>query len=169
MGDVFKEQIVKRKPNSKDSLKRAGIIAAVVLVFFVSMAIVGQFALPITLVAGFGAAYLMSFLRVEYEYIFTNGEIDIDIIYNRSRRKRVFSSHVNKFEVMAHVEDTVHVGEFHRAQETKDYSSGEITPNSYMFLVSYNSKYLKVIFEPNEVLLKAISSAIPRSRLHLKK
>ena len=115
-----------------------------------------------------GGFYLNSFLKIEYEYVFTNGELDIDIIYNRSRRKRIFSSHVNKFEIMAHVEDMNHAGEFHRAQETKDYSSGKVGPDSYAFLINYNSKYTKFIIEPNEKMMAAIKGSISRSKLHIK-
>ena len=169
MGDVFKEQIVKRKPTSMDSLKRVGLVVAVIVVFFLGMMFIPQFAPILTLVAGFGAFFLNGFLKVEYEYIYTNGELDIDVIYNRSRRKRVFSSHVSKFDIMAHVEDMTHTGAFHGAQETKDYSSGVVTENTYAFLVSYNSKRVKVIIEPNEKMTDAIKGSVSRSKLHLKK
>jgi hypothetical protein len=70
---------------------------------------------------------------------------------------------------MAHVEDMTHVGSFSNAQETLNFSSGEVGPNTYAFLVSQGGKTKKVIFEPNERLLKAISGSMSRSRLHLKR
>jgi len=169
MGDIFKEQIVKRKQTGMDSLKRVGLVIAVIIIFFVAMMLVPQIAPILTLIAGFGAFFLNGFLKVEYEYIFTNGELDIDAIYNRSRRKRVFSSHVNKFDIMAHIEDMTHAGSFHGAQETKNFSSGVISENTYAFLVNYNSKRIKVIIEPNEKMMDAIKGSISRSKLHLKK
>ena len=170
MGDVFNEQLVKRKETNMDRLKRVGLILAVITLVFVTLITpAARFVAVVMLAAGFGAYYLMSFLRVEYEYVFTNGELDIDIIYNRSRRKRVFSSRINQFEIMAHIEDMNHAGSFYAAQETRDYSSGETGENTYAFLVNINGKPTKVIIEPNERMMRAITGAISRSKLHLKK
>jgi len=168
-GDVFKEQIVARKQTSKDTAIRVCLVVVVVLVFLITMAMLGALGMIITIAVGFGAFYLMSFLRVEYEYIFTNGELDIDIIYNRARRKRVFSGQVKNFEIMAHVEDTVHLGSFSSAQETRDYSSGSVRENTYAFLAIAKGKRLKVIIEPNEKMMDAISRSISRSKLHLRR
>ena len=168
MGDVFKEQIVKRKPTFKDTLIRVCLIVLVVLIFFVMIMILGEFAVIITAAAGFGAYYLMSFLNVEYEYVFTNGELDIDTIYNKSRRKRMFSAKVNDFELMAHVEDNNHAAAFGTVQDTRDYSSGVHGPDTYMCLLNYKGKKTKLIFEPNEKMLKAIAGSITRRKLHLR-
>ncbi|MCL2286971.1 MAG: DUF6106 family protein [Firmicutes bacterium] len=170
ISDVFKEQIVKKKETTMDRMKRIGLILAVIIIFFVVLATpAAQFVAIIVAAAGFGAFYLMNFLRVEYEYIFTNGELDIDIIYNRSRRKRLFSSHVNKIEIMAHVEDMNHAGSFSGAQEICNYSSGENGPDTYAFLINQGGKMKKVIIEPNEKMLKAISGSMSRTKLHLKR
>jgi len=168
-GDIFKEQIVARKQTNKDLAIRICLVVVVALVFLVTITILNALGIIITIAVGFGAFYLMSFLRVEYEYIFTNGELDIDAIYNRSRRKRVFSAYVKNFELMAHVEDMVHTGSFSSAQETRDYSSGDIKENTYAFLINTSGKRLKVIIEPNEKMMDAISKAIPRSKLHLRR
>ena len=168
MNGIFKEQIVKRKPSAKDSFIRVGLILAVFLVTLIAFGLIPGFAPFIVLVAGFGAWFGMSFLKVEYEYAFTDGELDIDAIYNRSRRKRVFSARVNDFDIMAHVEDKVRMGEFQSAQETRDYSSGVVSDDTYAFLVNYKGKRTKIIIEPNEVMLKAIATVLTRRRLHIK-
>jgi hypothetical protein len=166
MGSVFKEQIVKRKPTFKDSIIRVLLVVAVTLIFFITLVTpLGGFAFIITVAAGFGAYLLMSFLNVEYEYAFTDGELDIDVIYNRSRRKRVFTGMVKEFEIMAHVEDKNRMGDFNNAQETRDYSSGVVTENTYAFLTMNKGKRTKVIIEPNEVMLKAFSTVLTPRKL----
>ena len=168
MGDVFKEQIVQRKQTAKDVAIRICLGILVVLIFFVSTAIgLAQFSVLVTAAAAFGAAYLMSFLKVEYEYIFTNGELDIDVIYNRSRRKRVFSANVKDFDIMSHVENKTHAGSFENFQDFRDYSSGEVTSSTYAFMINYNSKQTKILIEPNEKMLKAIGGTLSRSKLHM--
>jgi len=168
MGDVFKEQIVKRQQTGKDTLKRIGLFIAAILIFLIAQAIIPPIAVILGTAALLGAFFLGSFLKAEYEYVFTNGELDIDIIYNRSRRKRAFSCTMNKVEVMAHVEDKNHIGEFHRAQETRDYSSGVVGPDTYAFLINHGGKYLKIIIEPNEKMMAAIRGAVSRTKLHIK-
>ena len=168
MANVFKEQIVKRRPAMKDNLMRAGIIIAAAVISFLSVANIPGFGALLAMASLFGAWYLMSFLKVEYEYAFTDGELDIDIIFNQARRKRVFNIRVNDIEIMAHVDDKMHMGEFGGAQETRDYSSGARADNTYAFLVNHQGKRTKVIVEPNEVMLKAIATVLTRRRLHVK-
>ena len=169
MGDVFKEQIVKRKPTSKDSLFRVGIIVLVIIISLLSLAFLQTFAVIGIGAAAFGAAFLMRFLNIEYEYIFTNGELDIDVIYKQTSRKRLFTGNVKDFEIMAHVEDKNHAGAFGGAQETRDYSTGQVGPDSYAFLINKDGKRLKIIIEPNEKMLTAISGVMSRSKIHIKK
>lgn len=162
MSEVFKEQLVKHVPSGKDRIKKVGVVLAVILVTLICMAvpILRPFTIFVIAAACFGAYYLMTMLSIEYEYAFTNGELDIDIIYNKSRRKRVFNGDVKNFEVMAHVTDTAHTRDFSTATETKDYSSGVTGPNTYAFLASYKGKRQKIIIEPNDVMIKAFSTVI---------
>ncbi|MCL2187946.1 MAG: DUF6106 family protein [Defluviitaleaceae bacterium] len=168
MGDVFKEQIIKRKPTFRDTLFRILLIVAAGLVFMIAFIFVPAFGAIIGFAAIFGAWFAMSYLNVEYEYVFTNGELDIDIIYNRSRRKRIFSQHVNKFDIMAHIDDNARAGEFSGAQEVRNYTSGETNENTYAFLTTLDSKRVKVIIEPNEKMLKAIATVLTRRKLFVK-
>ncbi|MDR1540751.1 MAG: DUF6106 family protein [Clostridiales bacterium] len=162
MGDIYNEQIVKKQASMKSTLTRVGIILSVVVIFFVclSIPVIQTFAIIIAAAAAFGAYYLISMLNIEYEYIFTNGELDIDAIYSKSRRKRVFTGTVKDFDIVAHVSDAAHTRDFGGATETKDYSSGVVGNNTYAFLASYKGKRLKIIFEPNEKMIKAFSSVL---------
>jgi hypothetical protein len=103
--------------------------------------------------------------NVEYEYIFTSGDLDIDIVYNKSSRKRLFSSSVKQFEIMAHIGDTAHAHELSAVEETKDYSSGIVGPSTYAFITPYKGKRIKIIFEPNDVMIKAFSTVLTPRKL----
>jgi hypothetical protein len=168
MGDVFKEQIIKRKPTPMSNFYRAALVAGVILVFLVGTYYLSSWGTTLAVIAGFGAYLLMNLLKVEYEYIYTNGELDIDIIYNKARRKRLFTGDVKGFEIMAHVEDKMHMGSFSGAQETLDYSSGVVTDDSYAFLTTHKGKRVKIIIEPNEKMFNAISSSLTPRKLHKK-
>ena len=86
--DIFIEKIVKNI-DFKDYLIAAGLIFA----SFIILGLVFVFyPLPfIILVVFFGLCYLLYYLissrSIEYEYIVTNGELDIDIIIAKRKRK----------------------------------------------------------------------------------
>ncbi len=162
MGDVFKEQLVKKKFNSKDKLMRALIIAGALVIVAASMFIpfLQGFLLIIIVAAAFLAYYLLSQQNIEYEYIYTNGELDIDCIFNKSKRKRVFSGNVKDFELMAHVDNKNQAGSFGACAETKDFSSGVVGKDTFAFSTQYKGKLIKVIFEPNEMLRAAIGTVL---------
>jgi len=170
LGDVFKEQLVKKAVTGKDTALRFGIVALAVIIFFFCLMIPGiqQFAAFVAIALIFGAYFLISRRNVEYEYVFTNGDLDIDVIYNKSKRKRLFSSSVRDFEIIAHVQDTAHTHELSGAAETKDYSSGIVGPNTYAFVMSYKGKRTKFIIEPNEMMIKAFSTVLTPRKLFKK-
>ena len=91
--DTFFEQIVTMKKSGKVI---AGIFGIWFLAFILSVAlllfpVLGS--LNLLVIAGiiFGAFKLSTRFNVEYEYIVTNGTMDIDKIVNKSSRKRMAS------------------------------------------------------------------------------
>lgn len=103
--DNFGEHLIKIRKNSK----AMGTLAAV-WVMLLGVAFASYFipALPllfnfiITAVAVFGGVHFTRMLNIEYEYMVTNGEFDVDIITNRSNRKRILSFHckdIDRIEV----------------------------------------------------------------------
>jgi len=165
MKDVFKEQLVKRRPNIKTTLAKAGLVSAAIflmaiIVFFEAISIFFPLLWAVII---FGTYFLIRRFNIEYEYVLTNNELDIDIIYGKSRRKRVFSSNVRDFEAFRPTNSKEMEHGFSGAAVRADYSGGpsDNVPQ-YEFLVNYMSKRMRIIFEPNQDML---SSIIP----HLKR
>ena len=96
--DVFVEQIVKKRNTTKDIAVIVGIILAALILCFV-FAIILPALVPILgtlslfLVAGtiFGAYWLISSMNLEFEYAATNGDLTVDKIIHRRKRKRVIN------------------------------------------------------------------------------
>jgi hypothetical protein len=168
MGDIFKEQLVKRKPSVQNRVLRFLLILTAGLATFLIVFLVPSFGIILAFAVCFGAYYALSYFNVEYEYVFTNGDLDIDIIYSKSRRKRVFSANVKQFDLMCHVDDTMRNGEFTSAQAILDYSGGTANENTYAFVTVYKGKRTKVTIEPNDNMLKAIASVMSRQKLFIK-
>ncbi len=103
--DTFFEQIVPIRKTGKTFAAFFGIwilaIFLILLLFLFAFGFIGSLSLIIIFGIIFGAYKLSSMLNVEYEYIITNGTLDVDKIINRSSRKRILSfelSGVSKIE-----------------------------------------------------------------------
>ena len=94
MDDFYTEQLIKKQADSKDTLKKVGLIAltvvSVLLVFVIPVGII----LPVVMIVI--DVLMFRNLNVEYEYVFVNGDLDIDKIMNKARRKRMFSVDVRE-------------------------------------------------------------------------
>lgn len=103
--DVFVEYIVKRKMKGKDialkvMLLLGTVFASLAVMFLVMAFIPGFMMIGFMLAAGVvvGGYYLSSNMNIEYEYIVTNGEIDVDKIISQRKRKRLLTVQVKSFE-----------------------------------------------------------------------
>ncbi len=168
MGDIFLEYIVKQKPTGKTFLYRLGIILAALLLAFIVLCFAGNqmvmYFLPAALIGiGYASFKLWTGLNFEYEYIVTNGELDVDRIAARRARKRVFNAQPKEIEVLAPLDakykDKYENGEF---AKTIDASSSKSSPDRW-FLIANSKKYgrVRVIFEPTERMVENIRHYIP--------
>lgn len=161
--DHFVEQLIKKQTTSSDTIKRAGIILGAVVFsgFFVLAALV-TYALYLVLLI-IGVVYLAVFLiqgtSVEYEYILTNGELDIDKIIGKRKRKRLVTIKMDK---------TQYFGPYSEA-ELKNIGvtvlADDATGRNVYCLISNHSEYgtLALVFNPNDTLKEGITATLPRS------
>ncbi len=84
-------------PVRKDA-KTLGLLAVIwaMLLIVIAMCVMlfsklGVFAFVLIIAAIAGGIWLTRQLNVEYEYIFTNGEMDVDLITNKASRKRLIT------------------------------------------------------------------------------
>ena len=164
MKDVFKEQLVKQFPGAKAVfIKAAVVVVALVLILFVLLLEFLAFFFPIILVAIiFGAYMVFRHFNIEYEYILTNYELDIDVIYGKSRRKRLYEGNVRDFEGFRRVGSNEMEHTFSTANASANYSSGKSENITYEFLSNYKGKKMRIIFEPNEDILSSIVPFLKR-------
>lgn len=164
INDIFNEQLVSRKSNKADGLKKAGVIIVGVLLGLLVIGIPSLAALQLPILVGVIVlvVFVLRRFNVEYEYVFTNGELDIDKIINKSARKRVFSIHVSNIEVMVAADNKDYAREVENFTKSFDFSSGTIKENTYIAICDANKVRTKFTFEPNEKMFDAIRSYIPR-------
>lgn len=161
MGDVFKEQLVKKSITSKDKFMKVGFFILAILVFFLSTILIPFFSFFILVLGIFVAWYFSSQLNQEFEYVFTNGEFDIDCIYNRNKRKRKVSFETSSIEYMTYSTNESATHTFNSAVQVMDFSSGT-TDDTYSIIIPIEGKKTRIIFEPNDKILECFDKSLNR-------
>lgn len=162
MGDVFKEQLVQMKMSKKASAQRSIIWVVTVLVSITVFIFFGPLLASLAILGlGWGALFLTSKLKKEHEYMLTNNELDIDVIYNKERRKKVLTIDLKKIDIMASIKDERHKDSLERAQKTLNLSDGEGTKDTYGVVYAHNGELTKILITPNEEMLTLIYKQAP--------
>lgn len=160
--DVFKEQLVARKNNTQDLLKKIGIVLAAIALTLIGATFLPEFALFLAVGLGWVAFVLIRRFNLEFEYIFTNGELDIDKIFNKLKRKHALTVDVRSFVVMVSMNNPSAKSEIGNVSKVLDYSAGVVTDTTYSAVYENDGDRIQLIFDPNEEIFKAIKMYIPR-------
>lgn len=154
MNDTYVEQIIEWTPT-----KKARAVKALLIVLCVCSLI--MFFLPL----GFLIVLAVIVLTVlvtrnynrEYEYSFVEGELDVDKIVCKSSRRRCASFDFRKLEMMAPLGSKEDMRYSHNKYKEYDYSSGDTDHAKYVAYVMKDNEIVRLIFEPNEEMIHAIS------------
>ena len=158
MSDFYTEQLVKRKASMGTMVAKAALIALTVvslLSFFLFP--LGILFFGIMIVA---AIFLFRQLDLEFEYLYVNGDLDIDKIMAKQKRKRVFQTNVSELEVIAPTGSA----ELNAFQNIKAHNFSTMNPDhkTYTMVVVKNGQKEKIIFEPNQTILEGMRMLAPR-------
>ncbi len=167
--DQYAEYIVKCKKTTKDYLISAGLVlvAAIItllLLPFVLGTIYSSIVLLVIAGAWVGAYFLMSSRNIEFEYIVTNGDLDVDTIIARRKRKQVVSVRARALELVAHKDDMRFAKDFQNTNivKTIDASSKSGGEKTYIALFVKDNVRTKLIFEPTEKMLDLFATYNPK-------
>ncbi len=164
--DVFKEQIVRKLSSRNDKISKVFImIAAVALAMGCFMLTFGtqlmMFGLLFAALVLYGGYYFVTNLDVEYEYILTNGDLDVDKIIAQRKRKRLCTLKVTAATEFGPLSDSSNTS---GAQTYVKASADDASQTDYFLRVNHKSLGDTVlIFTPNEEMLEEIMPYIPRN------
>ena len=165
MMDNFKEEIVVRKQGR--ILNALGYSLS--WMFIVLFGLIGMMGLAgimnlqfnwqnfVTLIVGGGVAFLLwrykDNFRVEYEYSFTNGEMDFAMVLGNSRRKQLLSVRMREVEAGGWVDGPT----FSRYESMKEVKHLDYFLNSrqrlyYLFFIRDGKKQL-LLMEPSQEMV----------------
>ncbi len=162
--DTFMEKIVMKKKTMADHLITAGIIFGVMVLILLILSIkeIAQFGLILAVGIGYLGYRLISSRNVEYEYIVTNGEIDIDKIISRRKRKRIFSAGCKEFDILSRVKSNSFSQSVQSIKNRIDASSSIDSPDAFFATLNYKGEKTLLIFEPDERMLNNFKVYISR-------
>lgn len=163
------ECIVKSKLTFKAFAGRCFTVALGIFGVLVTLAIsnVAPWALPFALIGdliiGFIVYYTFRNTSIEYEYDFFGGEMTIDKIMSKAKRKRLKVLNFNNFDYMA-PGDSKRFGNMNSVDcEYLNYSAHDLEGKTYIALFHGDEKgSLYLEFSPNEELLSLIKKLYPR-------
>lgn len=165
--DIFLEKIVKRRKSFMDMALTSLYITVAIMASYFALVFLGPGLSPL-LILGFGylAWYLVSLRNIEFEYAVTNGDIDIDMIVNQRKRKRVLSANCKDFEVVAPITSLQYTKEIRETKNVRNYAS--LSPSSELWFIYWrHDKGPQVIlFEPTRQMVDSFRMQNPR-KVHL--
>ncbi len=161
MNDSYAEWLIKRKTPFY-----AHIINAVMAVF-TGISVVLAFttnvlAVILMFVVGFAAYILYRNSRVEYEYLYVDGQLTIDKILGKAKRKKAWEGTMDDIQVIA-PSDSFVLNDYRSGQmKILDFSSQIPGSKTYTAVVQTKAGQERIIFEPNDKMIQCFRQSSPR-------
>ena len=161
MSNLYSELLVKRERTIKDSITKYGLIVLTAIAV-----IAGLIITPLIWIAavalGIACYFVIPKTDLEYEYLFVNGELDIDMIMSKSKRKRVKSLQLAEADLVAPLKS--HRMDYYngnKKMKTIDFSSGIEDHKRYAMIVRDSGETCKVILELDDELANTMKNSAP--------
>lgn len=161
MSDLYYELLVKKESTGKDKLIKYGLYALTAVAV-----LAGLFIHPLLLIAAIAAGLACYFIvpgtDLEYEYLFVNGELDIDKVMAKTKRKKVISLDLTQADLIAPVNS--HRMDYYNGNQkmkTMDYSSGNPEHKRFAVITRVGTDACRVIIEPDERMAQSIKNSAP--------
>lgn len=175
MDHFLEEIVIKRNRGLQEMLYYLSTLAMILFALFGFWMISNLFyqfsviALAFVLVFGGAAVYLYLFkdrLRMEYEYTFTNGEMDFAQVFNNQKRKNLGTMRVKNVEAFGPVQSEnfrkmINMPELKRRNWFLNRDA-----NLYYFYYQKESTKTVVVLEPSAEMVDTIKKYLPHGVYH---
>lgn len=163
MQDLYVEQIVKVNRQKKGNVGQTALIVVAALMAAVAL-LLDYRAIILCIAAAIGAWYMGSKQNQEYEYIFVNGQLDVDVV-KTSRRKRLGTFQMEELICMVPLNSPRMEG--YKGQIKKHIKAVTGSTNQPMYAMIFKSPqgYVQVDVELEAELMKALRLTVPHKIL----
>ena len=156
MNETYTEILVKRETPGTLKAAKAAMIA-----FTVLLALAGILMYPVflfgALIMGLVTYFVSPRFNVEYEYLYVNGDIDVDKIMNRQKRKRAASFDLEELEIAAPT-GSHELDSYLNGGNTKiaDYTSGGENVKSWTIICNHNGERKGAMLELDDFAVEEL-------------
>lgn len=161
--DSYNEYIVKRKKDIKDYIIWAVTCLVAFLCCFIvlSIEVISTYIVILFwLIVGivYAAYRVITSRNIEFEYAMTNGELDVDKIINKKRRKHILTVDTKNFEIFEPVNENLLNRIRMMKPITEIHAERDIaSPDTYCAVYSKNGMKTCLFFQPSERMLEAVA------------
>lgn len=165
MEQSYAEANAKKKTTGSVIALKIILIILVILVFLASILISISTKINLLVLIGvaaiFGLIWYWPRFRVEWEYVFCDGQLDFDMIQGGERRKNILRIEIEDVDAIAPIQSTKLDG--YRHLEVRDYSSMNEKANVYGIATRLPEKEEKVmiLFEPTSRMVELMQKKCP--------
>lgn len=163
MGDLYQEILISRKTPFVNKIIKGVAYVATALFLLMGMLFLNPLYFIPGIALGACCYFFVPKLDVEYEYLYVNGELDIDAIYSKQKRKRIASYDMAELEILA--PSTSHALDSYLNQggaKVRDFTSRDPQAQSYTLVFSKEGKRDIVKVELNDVIVGDVRRIAPR-------
>lgn len=162
--DLFNEVLVKQRWSALEYGILGLIIAGTFVILFLLLMFIDYVLpfIPLLFIALiFGIYFLIKNMRREYEYIATNGHLDIDRIIAKSKRKRVLSLSPSEIDEVAPLAESQALKNKSKNLKILDCSSREKDADIWCVSGRYKDKQTLVLFDANDKIINNLRRFSP--------
>jgi len=158
--DTFIEQIVQKKKGAKEWAIIVAVVLGGLLLLAAALLFVPSLLIFVLMGVGYGGWWLISGQNSEYEYCVTNGDIDVDQIIARRKRRRLVSVSGRKIESLLPYDPAKPQGMYQRVVV--------VAPSldvGGLWQFTYHSKkngHTLVVFQPEQRVLQALYGGLQK-------
>lgn len=161
MNESYAEVLVKRRREVKYMA-----IVMTMMILTVGMLVAGLLIEKLLFIPGivllFADNFVVQLLSIEYEYLYVSGELSIDRIIGKNKRKNCITADMEKVELIA-PEGSGRFDTFGSLKcVEKDFTSCREGTKVYACIFHTDKEVWKVRFEPNEKMLELMRQTFPR-------
>ena len=132
------------------------MILVIVAVAVLGTPFLGFLSFVLAVVLGVVAYYfIFPKLNVEYEYIILNHDLQVDVIYNRERRKHLQNLDIQGAEIIA-PKGSPRLNSY-KPDKVYDYTSGNPSGKAYAIMIPSDQKNICVYIEPDAKMIDHMS------------
>lgn len=162
MEQLYAETSVKQRTTAKVAFLKGILIVAVVALVLAGLLSAKSLLMLLSVAAVVALVWYWPRFRVEWEYVFCDGQIDFDQILGGEKRKTILRIELEDADLIAPYDSPKFDG--YRHLSVRNFSSLQPDAALYAIAVRLEGKEEKVVilFEPNEKMIGMIQAKFPK-------